>query len=151
MRLLKFVKFFILIWCLFITGAAGQTINQNTSPQTVQKTSQNETAFIERFKKPEHINLLQGAMWTLTHDYDDFKHMQEVLKTFQNYFEAIGKYESGDRAALEKLGGVKGFKDKLALWLNDEDQAVRAFAALMLGISGDIFARRSQPARRPEV
>ena len=122
---------------MYISGAAGQTNTQNASPQTAQTQVQDNAAFIERFKKPEHLNLLQGALWTLTHDYDDFKHMQEVLKTFQGYLEAIGKYETGDRAALESLGGVKGFKDKLAKWLIDEDQAVRAFAAAMLGISGD--------------
>lgn len=135
MKYLKLINFSILILCAFFISAAGQSSPQNTAPQTLQ--AHDTAAFLERFKKPEHVNLLQGALWTLTHDYDDFKHIQEVLKTFQTYFEAIGKYENGDRAALESLGSVKGFKDKLAEWLGDDDQSVRAFAAAMLGIAGD--------------
>ncbi len=114
-----------------------QNKTQTSSQQLNSKQSQDVNIFIERLKKQEHINILQGTMWTVTHDYADFKHMQEVLKSFQTYFEAIGKYEKGDRSTLIQIGGVKAFKDKLAAWLNDEDQAIRAFAAVILGISGD--------------
>ena len=150
---MKILTIFIFI-VLFAGSATSQINSQTTFSQPAQTSFQDDAAFIERFKKPEHINLLQGALWTLTHlIFDDFKHMQEVLKTFQNYFEAIGKYEAGDRAALENLGGVKGFKDKLAQWLNDEDQAVRAFATAMLGISGDRSLRAAgrQPTQRSEI
>lgn len=63
--------------------------------------------------------------------------MQDVLKTFQTYLESLGKYEKGDRSPLEQLGGITGFKEKLAGWLKDDDQAIRAFAAIMLGVVGD--------------
>jgi hypothetical protein len=71
--------------------------------------------------------------------------MDEVLKHFQKFFEALVEYEKGSASLLSRLGGFKGFKDKLALWLNDDDQAIRAYAAVMLGISGD-QAYASQPA-----
>ncbi|CAN5154647.1 hypothetical protein BH20ACI2_BH20ACI2_06180 [soil metagenome] len=92
---------------------------------------------VTRFEKKEHLNLLQGAMWTVTHDYADYKHMDEVLKSVFSYFEAFAKYRSGDSEPLIKLGGIVGFKDKLRIWLKDSDQAIRAFAAVLAGISGD--------------
>jgi HEAT repeat protein len=63
--------------------------------------------------------------------------MEEVLKTVQTYFEAIEKYEKGDRSALNQVGGIEAFKDKLSGWLSDDDQSIRAFAAVLLGIMRD--------------
>ena len=76
-------------------------------------------------------------MWTLIHDYKDHKHLEAVLNTWQRYMEALAKYEQGDGSSLDQLGGVKQLKDQLAIWLNDNEQAIRAFAATILGISGD--------------
>ena len=117
--------------------ASGQTVRPKTSQQSVGKQSQEVDEFIKRFGVQEHRNLLDGALWTLTHDYSEFKQMEEVLKTFQSYFEALSKYEQGDSSSIEKIGGIKAFKNKLAEWLKDDDQSIRAFAAVVLGISGD--------------
>jgi len=99
--------------------------------------SQDVDEFLSRWKDQRHTNLLANATWTLTHNYSDSKRVGEVLDTVKSYFEAFEKYERGDRSSLAQMGGVKAFKDKLAGWLDDDDQAVRAFAAVMLGISGD--------------
>jgi hypothetical protein len=99
--------------------------------------SQDADEFLSRWKDQRHRNLFESATWTLTHDYSDSKRVDEVLKSVQSYFEALGKYEKGDRSSLDRMGGVKAFKDKLSGWLTDSDQAVRAFSAVMLGISGD--------------
>ncbi len=115
--------------------ASGQTVRPKTSQQSVGKQSQEVDEFIKRFGVQEHRNLLDGALWTLTHDYSEFKQMEEVLKTFQSYFEALSKYEQGDSSSIEKIGGIKAFKNKLAEWLKDDDQSIRAFAAVVLGIS----------------
>lgn len=117
----------------FVTSAEAQIPSQKSSSEQSNEVDN----LIARFNKPEHINLLQGILWTVTHDYEDFKQMQEVLTTFQGYFEAIEKHKMGETASLKKLGGVKAFKDKLAEWLNDDDQAIRTFAATILGIIGD--------------
>jgi HEAT repeat protein len=53
------------------------------------------------------------------------------------YFEALAKSEQGDSSLLRQIGGIKKFKEQLAIWLYDKDQAIRAFAATMLGIIGD--------------
>lgn len=121
---------------LFLTEVNCQETAQKSTKQPVQS-STNVVDLIQRFQKPENVNILQGALWTLTHDYADLKHTQEVLQTFQNYFEAFSKYQSNDATSLEKLGGINSFKEKFSALLKDEDQAVRAFAAVILGISGD--------------
>src|SRR5262245_13493151 len=93
--------------------------------------------FIKRLKDEKFRDIFGGSTWTLIHDYKDHKHMDEVLDTLQRYMEALAKYEQGDGSSLKQLGGIKQLKDKLAMWLEDKDQAIRAFAATMLGISGD--------------
>ena len=102
-------------------------------PQDTQMTDQ----FIKRLKDEKFIDIQGGAMWTLIHDYKDYKHIQSVLTTLQRYMEALAKYEQGDNSSLNKLGGIKQLKNQLAIWLDDNDQAVRAFAATMLGVCGD--------------
>jgi len=107
-------------------------------PSNVQESrAQDVNEFLNRWKDQRHRNLFESATWTLTHDYSDSKRVDEVLKSVQSYFEALGKYEKGDHSSLDQMGGLKAFKDKLSGWLSDDDQAVRAFAAVMLGISGD--------------
>jgi HEAT repeat protein len=91
----------------------------------------------KRFQKPENVNVFQGAVWTVTHDYAEHKHMDEVMKSVFAYLEALAKFQSGESEPLAKLGGVSGFKRKLTDLLNDGDQAIRSFAAVMIGITGD--------------
>ncbi len=125
---------FTLLLLLILFGGAASS-QQLANPNT---TNSNETeVFIARFNQPEHLNFLKGAMWTVTHDYADFKKMSEKLKTFQTFFEAVRKYGSGDPKPLAQVGGVRGFKATLSLWLGDDDQAIRSFAAVLIGISGD--------------
>ena len=93
--------------------------------------------FSQRLKNKRLRNILDGAFWTFAHDYAEYKHMDETMKTIGDFLEAIAKYENGDRAPLEQLGGIKAFKEKLAYWLNDDDQAIRAFAATLMGVIGD--------------
>ena len=99
--------------------------------------------FLNRLKQQRHLNLLQSATWTLIHDYRDSKQMDEVLKFVQSFMEALDAYEKGNPAGLSKFGGLKRFKDQMAVWLDHNDQAIRAYAATMLGISGDrAYARQ---------
>jgi HEAT repeat protein len=102
-------------------------------PQTTRETDE----FIKRLKDEKFRDIHGGSVWTLTHDYEDHTHMEEALDTLQRYMEALAKYERGDGSSLKRLGGGKQLKDQLAKWLEDNDQAIRAFAATMLGISGD--------------
>ncbi len=137
MRYLLVLSLLLTFTLVFVTNAECQNRPQHIPQQLSSKQLNDVDAFIERLKKQEHLNILQGALWTVTHDYADFKHMGEVLTSFQTYFEAIGKYEKGDVSTLDQMGGIKSFKEKLSSWLKDDDQAIRAFAAIILGISGD--------------
>lgn len=120
-----------------MTNGVSWSEHQVISQQPPPEQSQDVDEFLKRLKDEKLKNLLGSALWTVTHDYDEFKHMEEVLKSVQSYFEALGKYEKGDNSFLDQLGGIKAFKDKLAAWLNDDDQAIRAFAAVLLGVIGD--------------
>jgi hypothetical protein len=138
------MKYLVLIGLLLavftfiaVTNSERWSKHQVIPQQSPPEQSQDVDEFLRRLKDEKLKNLLDGALWTVTHDYSEYKHMEEVLKTVQSYFEAIGKYEKGDRSSLDQLGGIKAFKDKLAGWLNDDDQAIRAFAAVLLGVSGD--------------
>lgn len=125
----------------FIFLSASPSIAQEARgtlpPERAVATSDETALLTERLRKPEHLSLFQSAMWTLTHDYGDKKHVDEVLKTAMSFFEAFAKHGAGDSKPLVDLGGVKGFKGMLSEWLNDGDQAVRAFSAVLMGISGD--------------
>lgn len=93
--------------------------------------------FLNRLKQERLRNLFQGATWTLTHDYREIKRVDEVMNYVQKFLEALVAYEKGNSAPLSQLGGVKSLKDRLAEWLLDSEQSVRAYAAVMLGICGD--------------
>src|SRR6185295_14402623 len=75
--------------------------------------------------------------WTLIHDYRDLKSVEEVLKYVQSFMEALDTHQKGNSTPLKTFGGLKRFKDQMALWLNHDEQAVRAYAAVMLGVCGD--------------
>jgi len=116
----------IALYSIFSRGSLQQS-------QTTRETNE----FIKRLKDEKFRSIYGGSAWTLTHDYKDYKHMDDVLGTLQRYMEALAKYEQGDDSSLKQLGGIKQLKDQLAVWLEDNDQAIRAFAATMLGVSGD--------------
>lgn len=136
-------KLFGCVWLLItLTIFSCLSCAQNTSVENQKDATKNQTIresneFLVRLNNPRFRNYFASATWTLTHDYSDSKRVDEVLKTVQNYFAAFEKNEKGERADYDRLGGVKAFKDQLAVWLNDEDQAIRAFSAVLLGISGD--------------
>jgi HEAT repeat protein len=76
-----------------------------------------------------------SEMWTLTHAYDSKEEVDLVLNYLTEFFTAV---ESNDHQKVERLGGARGFKDKMAAFLDSKDQAVKGFAAFMLGAARDI-------------
>ena len=120
----------VLTWPAIAHGAGkSPTTLQRAASERVPTTDE----FLARWKDERNGRLVQGAFWTLAHADVDFKHAQEVLQPVELYIKAIG---NGDRASLDQEG-IKAFKDRLSGLLNDEDQAIRALAALLLGICGD--------------
>lgn len=105
--------------------------------EPLQNETQDTKEFIKRWRDKRFKNILDSALWTLIHDYSDLKHVEKVLDTVQRFFTALERYEKGDHSALNRIGGIKTFKSKSVEWLNDKEQAVRTFAAAMLGVFGD--------------
>ena len=120
--------------CLFYAqnkvGKSPKDVIQNQTPKRTPD-------FADRMQNPLFVNQIASAMWTLTHDYSDYKRSDEVMKTVLKYLQAFEKNNKGESKDLDQLGGEKALKDKLANWLTDEDQSIRAFSAVMLGVSGD--------------
>lgn len=137
-------KTFTYCACLIITllGFGGLSFAQNKVRESAKPAAQVENSkkapdFAGRMQNPLFANQVAGAMWTLTHDYSDYQRSKEVMKTLLDYFQAFDKSKKGDSKDFDRLGGEKAFKDQLAKWLTEEDQSIRAFAAVMLGVSGD--------------
>jgi HEAT repeat protein len=105
--------------------------------RALSEDNQKTDEFLKRLKDEKHSNILGALTWTLTHDYEDLERMEVVLLTSERYLNAVAEYEKGDSTELQRLGGIERFKDQLATWLDDSDQAIRSFAATMLGVSGD--------------
>jgi HEAT repeat protein len=133
MKYFAFISLLTVSLTLTTASSAYPKHNSQGAPEQSQQTDE----FIKRLKDKRALGLMESATWTLTHDYSNFSRVDEILNTMKDFFEAIAKYERGDRSSLEEIGGVKVFKDKMAALLTDDDQAARSFAAIMLGISGD--------------
>ncbi len=132
------MKLCITVSLLLSVSCPAQTVLEPEPAAVIQQVENKDAAaFLTRLKQQKLRNLYEGATWTLIHDYRDSKHMEEVLKYVQSFMEAMVADEKGNPANLSKLGGLKGFKDQMAAWLNDNDQAIRAYAATILGICGD--------------
>lgn len=118
-----------------------------SSAQPVKQTPRIDAATEER-RELERLNqrlaknqtYLPGVMWTLTHAYEDKKAVDEMLQLLVSFFAAAQK---NDEAALKKIGGVKGFKQRLTALLDHKDGTVSGSSAMLLGIMGD---ERDAPA-----
>jgi HEAT repeat protein len=112
-----------------------------SSAQPVKQTPQTDAA-TEEGRELERLNqrlaknqtYLPGVMWTLTHAYEDEKAVDELMQLLVSFFAAAQK---NDEAALKKIGGVKGFKQRLIAFLDHKDGTVSGSSAMLLGIMGD--------------
>lgn len=138
------LKLSVLVVLLTLSNsAAGYDPSPTPTPQIIATPTPQPRAaddevlvIMRRYGDPKHINMLQGAMWGVTHDYKDLKHVHEVIACLARFMQAMGTHAGGNAAPLEQLGGVKAFRQEIALWLDDGDQAVRALGAIVAGIIG---------------
>lgn len=123
-----------IIFALFLTSSSGQ---ESKSPNQLNSIEQNETQ-LEDLKQRfsvKYAGVLSSSIWTLTHDYKSKTEVDSVLKYLRKFFTAL---QANDQAKLQEMGGVKGFKDKFLEFLKSEDENIKGFAAIILGITGDI-------------
>lgn len=90
--------------------------------------------FVAKFSDEKTGQMMPGIMWTLTHASYDQKAVKEILEYLRTFLTAVGKK---DEAALARLGGARGFKEKFVGYLGHADDTVQGSAALMLAMTGD--------------
>lgn len=119
---------------LVLSGAqlSAQPIEPPTRPDAAAEERRELERLNQRLAKNQAY--LPSTMWGLTHTYKDKKAVDALLMLFISFFTAT---EKNDKAALKKIGGVKGFKRRLAAFLAHKDGAVSGSAAMLLGIIGD--------------
>jgi HEAT repeat protein len=114
-----------------IAHGIGQS--STTPPRAAIERAQTTDEFLARWKDERNSKLALGAMWTASHSDVGPDRWEAAFQPAYLFMEAI---EKGDRASLDPKG-IKAFKDRLSGMLKDDDQAIRAFAALLLGVCGD--------------
>jgi HEAT repeat protein len=121
---------------LLLALSWAQSSAQPIEPKTQTDVQREESQELERLNRrlAENQKYLSGTMWTLTHAYEDKKAVDELMQLLLGFFTAV---EKKDEDALKKIGGVKGFKQKLAAFLDHKDGTVSGSAAMFLGILGD--------------
>lgn len=82
----------------------------------------------KRFNQPGTFDLLAGRMWSLTHGGDSTK-VQEILNLL-----TVLDPRSGRRPAIT----AREFKNRIAAFLESDDDQVAGFAATLLAITGDL-------------
>lgn len=83
---------------------------------------------IKRFQAPGTFNLLTGQMWALTHGGDS-KKTEEILNLL-----SVLDTTSGRRPAIT----TREYKNRIAAFLESDDDLVAGFAATLLAITGDL-------------
>lgn len=144
MKLAIIFSLAILLLCPAAT-AAGQT------PVPKEAGDSQEWEQLQRhFSEPRSVNLLNSGMWTLVHAGESKNEVNEVLKLLTAL---------GNPFAKQDVGGARGFKDRVAVFLNSGDYVAAGFAATLLAISGDaryapaiarLLERKDPPERDEE-
>ncbi len=116
------------LWLLLLGSmmvAAGQRATQNEA-----RGSQEVKELALRFQNPQSINLITSQMWALTHAGTLKNEVDESMKLLVTFLDKASKNEDA--------GSAKEFKSKMAAFLSSKDDIVAGFAAIVLGISGDL-------------
>lgn len=123
-----------IIFSLSINFCLGQENKLPNQSNSIQQNGTQLEDLKQRFSV-KYAGVLFSNVWSLTHDYSSKTEVDDVLKYLQKFFSAL---QANDEAKLREMGGVKGFKDKFLEFLKSEDGSVKGFAAIVLGITGDV-------------
>ena len=123
-------KFFMLqqLLSLIVLLAIATPVYPFNPTQLNEQERQEWEQLIQRFNQPQIFNLLAGRMWSLTHGGDS-KKVQEILTLF-----TVLDPRSGRRPAIT----TKEFKNRIAAFLESDDDHVAGFAATLLAVTGDL-------------
>lgn len=123
--------FFARLLVLSLVWTVVVATGQNSAPKEGQVDWEH---FQKQFSTQQSYNLMTSGLWTLTHAAESKQEVEEMLRLIVLLSES---FEKKAPASLNEIGGVKGFKDRMASFLTSKDDVVAGFAATMLGISGD--------------
>jgi HEAT repeat protein len=128
-----------IILALFLSTCSGQEIKASNQSNSIQLNSnEQDEKQLEDLKQRfsvKYAGILSSSVWTLTHDYQSKTEVDNVLNFLKTFFTAL---QTNDKAKLQEIGGIKGFKDKFLEFLKSEDGTVKGFAAIVLGVTGDV-------------
>jgi HEAT repeat protein len=135
---MKQLLLLIIIFTLFLTPSSGQNskITNRENPAQINQSNLDEKQ-LENLKQRfsvKYASIFASSLWTLTHNYKSKAEVDDVMNFLQKFFAAL---QSNDKVQLREIGGAKGFKDKFSEFLKSEDDTVKGFAAITLGIAGD--------------
>lgn len=129
------VQIALTIAFLCLAGWVGSTAAQTPTASDVGAAETD--AFLTRWNEQRNQGFLSAALWTMIHNYRDLRQADAVLTGMHPYLQALDDYQNGNPATWSRLGGTRGFKSTVAKWLNSPETSIRAFAAIVLGVSGD--------------
>ena len=122
-----------IVFCLLFTVCLGQEVKLPEQSNSIESNEKQLEDLRHRFSV-KYGGVLFSNLWSLTHNYESKTEVDEVLKYFEKFLAAL---ESRNEAKFREIGGVKVFKEKFSGFLKSDDDAVKGFAATMLGITGD--------------
>ena len=126
---------FIVSFLVFPNALFGQEKDEKPlNEKPLQNSKIEELEFIKKRFNKEYAGWLSQNLWTFTHDYTPNTKVKEVLKLLQDFFYALQTQKEED---LQKVGGLRGFKETFAGYLKSDDDTLRGFAASILAIIGD--------------
>jgi HEAT repeat protein len=116
---------------IFATAVANAQNSTRNEPDQNKEWAQ----LVHRYNEPSSVNLMSSGTWTLIHAAESKAEVKGLLDLLTHLSDPI---PTQDQSFVNELGGARGFKEKLAVFLTSKDDVVAGFAATMLGIAGDI-------------
>ncbi len=96
---------------------------------------ENEIERVEsRFNEEKHKAIISEASWSLIHVGE--KDCNRLLETVLIHLKGDGTFSF--RESVNKAGGIEEYKKLTASFLKSDEEIVRGFAAILLGIIGDL-------------
>ncbi len=122
-----------IIFCLLFTVCLGQEVKLPNQPKSIAPNGKQLEDLRYRFSV-KYGGLFFSNMWSLIHNYESETEVDEVQEYLKRFLDAL---ESRDEVKFKEIGGIKAFKEKFSGFLKSDDDTIKGFAAVMLGITGD--------------
>ena len=128
------VFFAVLVFAGFVVGPVLAQTETRPVKQLIILEKDEELRNLYLNLNVKYLNYLSSNMWTLTHAYESKEEVDTVMKYLIDFFAAVN---SNNVEKVKEFGGAKGFKNKFAEFMNSNDDAVKGFSAIVLGMSED--------------